>query len=65
LKLFIDTWGWLTLRDRSESRHEEVKRLYGQFRSQKGIAYTSDYVMDETITLLFRRLPLEMAEESL
>jgi len=25
LKLFIDTWGWLTLRDRDESRHEDVK----------------------------------------
>ena len=65
MKLFIDTWGWLTLRDRNESRHEEVKGLYGQLRDRKGIVYTSDYVLDETITLLFRRLPLEMAEDSL
>ena len=65
MKLFIDTWGWLTLRDRNESRHEEVKGLYGRLRDRKGIVYTSDYVLDETITLLFRRLPLEMAEDSL
>ena len=65
MKLFIDTWGWLTLRDRKESRHQEVKDFYGQFRSQKGIIYTSDYVLDETITLLFRRLPFKTAKGSL
>jgi len=65
LKLFIDTWGWLTLRDRRESRHQEVKDFYSQFRGQKGIIYTSDYVLDETITLLFRRLPFKTAKESL
>jgi predicted nucleic acid-binding protein len=65
LKLFIDTWGWLTLRDRKESRHQEVKDFYSQFRSQKGIIYTSDYVLDETITLLFRRLPFKTAKGSL
>lgn len=65
MKLFIDTWGWLTLRDRKESRHQEVKDFYSQFRSQKGIIYTSDYVLDETITLLFRRLPFKTAKGSL
>lgn len=65
MKLFIDTWGWLTLRDRKESRHREVKDFYSQFRSQKGIIYTSDYVLDETITLLFRRLSFKPAKGSL
>lgn len=65
MTLFLDTWGWLTLRDRKESRHQEVKQFYSQFRSQKGISYTTDYVLDETITLLFRRLPFKAAKESL
>lgn len=65
MKLFIDTWGWLTLRDRDESRHKDVKEFYRQFRDQNGIIYTSDYVLDETITLLFRRLPLKTAKGSL
>lgn len=65
MKLFIDTWGWLTLRDRDESRHEDVKEFYRQFRDQNGIIYTSDYVLDETITLLFRRLPFKTAKGSL
>lgn len=53
-KLFIDTWGWLTLRDRSETQHHVVKNLYQEFRENRGISYTTDYVFDETITLLFR-----------
>jgi len=65
LKVFIDTWGWLTLRDRDESRHEDVKEFYRQFRDQNGIIYTSDYVIDETITLVFKRLPFKTAKESL
>lgn len=65
MKLFIDTWGWLTLLDRRESRHQEVVGYYRDFRFQRGLAYTSDYVLDETITLLFRRLPFTTARESL
>lgn len=65
MKLFIDTWGWLALRDRKESRHQEVKDLYIRFRGREGIIYTSDYVLDETITLLFRRLPFMTAKGSL
>lgn len=38
---------------------------YRHFRFQQGLAYTSDYVLDETITLLFRRLPFTTARESL
>jgi hypothetical protein len=31
VRLFIDTWGWVTLRDRREARHEEVVRFYQNF----------------------------------
>ena len=64
-KIFIDTWGWLTLRDRSEAQHHIVKMFYQEFRENRGISYTTDYVLDETITLLFRRLPFQKASESL
>lgn len=65
MKLFIDTWGWLTLRDGREARHKEAKALYHEFRKQKGRIFTTDYVLDETFTLLFRRLPFAQARESL
>lgn len=64
MKLFIDTWGWLELRDKRGSRHQEVKRDYVDFQQRGGIAYTSDYVLDETITHLFNRLHFKAAQES-
>ncbi len=65
MKLFIDTWGWLSLRDRREMRHEEAKNFYYSFRRQSGKVFTTDYVLDETFTLIFKRLPLLQAHESL
>jgi predicted nucleic acid-binding protein len=65
VKILIDTWGWLTLQDKREHHHREVKNLYQNFRQSNGIAYTSDYILDETITLLFRRLPFSVAVEFL
>ena len=32
---------------------------------RKGVLYTTDYILDETITLLFRHLPFETAKEGL
>ena len=53
--IFVDTWGWLALGHRQDPRHLEVKRLYQELRDQHVPIYTSDYVLDEVITLLFRR----------
>jgi len=63
--IFIDTWGWLTLRDRREARHDEVERFYREVRRRRDIVYTSDYVLDEAVTLLFRRLSFAVAKTSL
>ena len=52
--LFIDTWGWVTLGSKRESRHQEASNFY---RSFQGSIYTTDYVLDETFTLLFMRYP--------
>jgi len=65
VRLFIDTWGWLVLRDKREVRHREITSFYHNFRSQRGIISTTDYVLDETFTLLFRRLPFQQAKESM
>ena len=65
MKVFIDTWGWLALQDKREPHHQEVKNFYKEFRQRKGTVYTTDYVLDETITLLFRRLPFSTAKEFL
>ena len=65
MKLFIDTWGWLTLRDKREVRHRETQTIYNQLRDQGGRFVTTDYVLDETFTLLFKRLSFLQARKSM
>lgn len=55
--IFIDTWGWITVSTKREARHQEVADFLDNFWRRGGINSTSDYVLDETITLLFRWLP--------
>ena len=63
--LFVGTWGWLTLRDKQEAHHQEVTEFYHRFLARKGIVFSTDYVLDETLTLLFNRLPFPEAKDSL
>jgi len=65
LKLFIDTGGWIVLRNKREPRHAEITKFYSSRKKQRGISYTTDYVLDETFTLLFRRLSFKEAKDSL
>lgn len=53
--VLIDTWGWLALGHRRDTRHREVKALYQKLQKKGARLYTTDYVLDEVITLLFRR----------
>ena len=64
-RLFVDTWGWLTLRDKGERRHQDIAPVFESFQQSGGALYTSDFVLDETFTLLFRRLPFAAARESM
>jgi len=65
MKLFIDTWGWIELGNTRSQRHREVKNFYQKFQRKRGKIYTSDYVLSETISLLFQRLPYKLADQSL
>ncbi len=51
----MDTWGWMALGHRGDARHPEVARLFRSLRSRRTPSYTTDYVLDELITLLYRR----------
>ena len=53
--VFDDTWGWVELGHRRAPRHDEVRRFYRRLVQQQAPIHTSDYVLDETLTLLFRR----------
>ena len=60
--IFIDTWGWLALGHRRDARHQEIRAFYQSLRKEGARLYTTDYVLDEVITLLFRR---EIIEETI
>lgn len=59
--LFVDTWGWLALADASEEFHTEVSSYFRESVETGGTIYTTDFVLDETITLLYSRLDAESA----
>jgi predicted nucleic acid-binding protein len=61
LKLFVDTWGWLALADRSDSRHQSAANFYAQRSRRSGRIFTSNFVLDEFLTLLFNRRPFAEA----
>jgi uncharacterized protein len=61
VRLFVDTRGWVRLESKREIRHAEVKVFFDHFCQQAGISYTTDYVLDETITMIFQRTPFEVA----
>ncbi|HEU0010911.1 MAG TPA: PIN domain-containing protein [Verrucomicrobiae bacterium] len=53
--VFVDTWGWLALGHRADANHEAVKEVFRTRQVAPALLHTSDYVLDELITLLFRR----------
>lgn len=64
-KLLIDTWGWLEIYNQRGTYHQQVVQIYkNQLQANQAI-YTTDYVVGETITLLFRRLPSFYANQSM
>ena len=65
MKVFLDTWAWLTLRDRREANHQKITSLLNQFRSNRDALYTTDYILVETYTFFFSRLPVTLAQASI
>ena len=61
MKLFVDTWGWLALADRSDAKHGLAADCYRERSKFSGRIVTSNFVLDELLTLLFLRLPFAEA----
>jgi predicted nucleic acid-binding protein len=60
VKLFVDTWGWVAVADRRDAGHEAAAEIFRQARRSGG-AITSNFILDETFTHLFKRRPFEDA----
>ena len=53
--VFLEPWAWLALGHRKDTHHMRVKKHYEELRRNTSRLYTSDFVLDEVITLIFRR----------
>ena len=56
MKSFIDTGDFLAIADKSDTFHELSVAAYQKLVEQKAILYTSNYIIDETITLIRARV---------
>lgn len=61
MRLFVDTWGWLALADRNEAKHTAAVNCYGERSRFTGRIVTSNFVLDELLTLVFSRLSFHEA----
>lgn len=57
--VFVDTTGWYCLLNRRESRHEAAQAVMRKLARSRTSLVTTDYVVDETATLIVaRRAPM-------
>lgn len=60
--LFVDTAGWMACADGSDPAHGKAVAVRDSWLEGGGLFVTSDYVVDETLTLLRIRLGIDAAE---
>lgn len=61
--VFVDTAGWVMLADAGDRGHARAVRLRDEWLSAGGLLVSTDFVMDETLTLLRARAGLATAEQ--
>lgn len=60
--LFVDTAGWTMLADERDPQHRTARSFRDDWLASAGMLVSSDFVMDETLTLIRVRLGLDAAE---
>lgn len=56
MRAFIDTGAFLAIADKSDTFHEMAANILQELTEQKAILHTSNYIIDETITLIRARV---------
>lgn len=62
-KVFVDTSAWKALYDKDDPFHKLTKRTWADFKRKGSLVFTSNFVIDETITLLRVRVDHASAVE--
>ncbi|VBB44857.1 Toxin-antitoxin system, toxin component, PIN family [uncultured Desulfatiglans sp.] len=61
-RLFVDTAGWMAMADRQDPLHVSSLQARDRWLEEGGILVMSNYVVDETLTLIRMRLGISAAE---
>lgn len=59
--LFVATSGWMAMADAADARHEAASRARDAWLRRGVILVSTDFVLDETLTLIRVRLGLDAA----
>jgi len=60
--LFVDTAGWMACADAADPAHQAARAARDQALEEGRLLVTTDYVVDETLTLIRMRLGIAAAE---
>ncbi|MEI6152566.1 MAG: PIN domain-containing protein [Deltaproteobacteria bacterium] len=52
MRVFIDTSAWVAYFDKKDTNHESALKIWQQVKQEKAILCTTDYILDEMLTLL-------------
>jgi len=61
-RLFVDTAGWMAMADANDPLHESSRSARDRWMEKEGALTVSNYVLDETLTLIRMRLGLAAAK---
>lgn len=60
--IFVDTWAWVALADRSDPNHAQAAALHRQLFGSNRPYVTTDFVVNEVITYLYNALAASQAQ---
>ena len=61
-RIFVDTAGWMAMADRNDPLHTDARKVRDEWLKEGGTLVTTDYVMDETLTLIRMRIGIDASE---
>jgi len=62
-RISVDTAGWMSMADKNDKHHTECIRARDEWLRKGYLFLTTDYVVDETLTLIRTRIGIDGAEK--
>jgi len=61
--VFVDTWGWCAIVNQAQIEHREVAALFQEFIDKGTVLVTTNFILDESYTLIRTRIHHSAAVE--